>query len=35
MGLNQCAKLAAGISAGPENTYGYLIHDECIIIQYG
>lgn len=27
------AKLAAGVSAGPENSDGYLIHAECIIIQ--
>lgn len=29
----QCAKLAAGVSAGPEHSHWYFIHRECIIMQ--
>src|SRR5439155_4762770 len=33
MAFDERAELAANVSAGPENTDGYLIHSECIIIQ--
>src|SRR5438034_4452781 len=33
MAFDERAELAANVSAGPENTDGYLIHTECIIIQ--
>ena len=33
MAQDERAKLAANVSAGPENPHGYLIHDECIIIH--
>jgi hypothetical protein len=34
MTVDECAKLAANVSAGPENAHGCFIHDECIIIQF-